>query len=102
MNPDQLRKNEDAVDFVKGFFEQGHEKPVAAICHGPWTLINAGVVQGRNMTSYASLEQDLTNAGANWRDESVVVDHGLITSRHPGDLPAFSKKMVEELCGGRH
>ena len=102
MNPDQLRKNEEAVDFVKGFFENGHQKPVAAICHGPWTLINAGVVKGRSMTAYASLEQDLINAGANWCDEEVVVDNGLITSRHPDDLPAFNKKMVEEFCEGVH
>lgn len=102
MNPDQLRKNEDAVDFVKSFFEHGRQKPVAAICHGPWTLINAGVVQGKTMTSYPSLEQDLVNAGANWCDEEVVVDHGLITSRNPDDLPAFNKKMVEEFCEGVH
>ena len=102
MNPDQLRRNTHAVDFVKGFFDESHPKPVGAICHGPWTLINAGVVQGRNMTAYPSLEQDLVNAGAQWHDEQVVVDHGLVTSRNPGDLPAFNQKLVEELAEGVH
>jgi protease I len=75
---------------------------VAAICHGPWTLINAGVVKGRKLTSYDSLQLDLENAGAKWQDKAVVVDQGLVTSRNPGDLPAFNKKMVEEFCEGMH
>ena len=86
--------------FVRGFFEQ--HKPVAAICHAPWTLINAGVVEGRTMTSYSSLSTDLKNAGANWVDEQVVVDEGLTTSRNPDDLDAFNAKMVEEIAEGKH
>jgi len=100
INPDQLRVNEDAVAFVKAFFEAG--KPVAAICHGPQTLINANVVEGRNMTSVKNIAQDLINAGANWTDEEVVVDQGLVTSRTPEDLPAFNDKMVEEFSEGVH
>ncbi len=100
MNPDQLRMNEAAVKFVKGFMES--KKPVAAICHGPWTLIETGLLKGRNVTSYKSLKTDLTNAGANWTDEEVVVDNGLVTSRTPKDLPAFCKKMVEEIAEGAH
>jgi protease I len=99
-NPDTLRVDPDAVDFVRGFFNSG--KPLAAICHGPWTLINAGVVSGRKMTSYPSISMDLKNAGAEWVDEEVVVDNGLITSRKPDDIPAFSKKFIEELQEGRH
>lgn len=102
INPDQLRKSEDAVNFVRGFFGQERQKPVAAICHGPWTLINADVVRGRRLTSYESLRVDLRNAGAEWVDEEVVVDQGLVTSRNPDDLPAFNAKMVEEFCEGRH
>lgn len=102
LNPDQLRKNDQAVAFVKKFFEKDRQKPVAAICHGPWTLINAGVVKGRDMTAYASLKQDLINAGAKWHDEPVVVDNGLITSRNPGDLQAFNRKIVEEFSEGVH
>lgn len=94
MNPDYLRMNENAVQFVKSFFDD--EKPVAAICHGPWTLIEAGALKGRTVTSYPSLKTDLINAGAEWKDEEVVVDNGLVTSRNPDDLPAFSQKMVEE------
>jgi protease I len=100
INPDHLRVNEKAVAFVKSFFDE--KKPVAAICHGPWTLINADVVKGRKMTSYKSIKQDLINAGANWVDEEVVVDNGLVTSRQPDDLPAFNKKMVEEIKEGKH
>jgi protease I len=100
INPDKLRVNKDAIAFVKGFFDE--KKPVAAICHGPWTLINAGVVEGREMTSYASIRKDLENAGAIWTDEEVVVDMGLVTSRSPEDLPAFNKKMIEEIKEGVH
>jgi len=100
MNPDKLRRNEKALAFVRGFFEAG--KPVAAICHGPWTLIDAGVVRGRKVTSYFSIQTDLKNAGANWVDEEVVVDNGLVTSRKPSDIAAFNKKMVEEFAEGRH
>jgi protease I len=99
-NPDFLRQDENAVRFVRGFFEQG--KPVAAICHGPWTLIEADVVAGRTLTSFPSLKTDLRNAGANWVDEEVHVDSGLTTSRNPDDLPAFSAKLVEELAEGVH
>jgi protease I len=97
MNPDKLRMNEDAVRFVKAFFEA--HKPVAAICHGPLTLIDAGVVRGRRMTSYPSIRADLENAGADWVDEEVVSDHALVTSRKPDDLPAFNAKMIEAFAG---
>jgi protease I len=100
MNPDRLRMNPRALEFVRNFFEAG--KPVASICHGPWTLIDAGVVKGRTMTSYPSLGSDLVNAGARWVDREVVVDQGLVTSRNPDDLPAFNRKMVEEFSEGRH
>ena len=100
LNADSLREDEDVLRFVRGFFEQ--HKPVAAICHAPWTLINAGVVEGRTMTSYSSLSTDLKNAGANWVDEQVVVDEGLTTSRNPDDLDAFNAKMVEEIAEGKH
>lgn len=96
-NPDQLRTNEKAVKFVQSFFKAG--KPVAAICHGPWTLIEADVVRGRTVTSWPSLKTDLKNAGANWVDQEVVVDQGLVTSRNPNDIPAFVGKMVEEFAG---
>jgi protease I len=99
-NPDALRMDEDAVDFVRDFVESG--KPVAAICHAPWTLIEAGVVEGRTLTSWPSLQTDLRNAGANWVDEEVVVDQGLVSSRKPDDLPAFCSKVVEEICEGEH
>jgi protease I len=94
MNPDQLRRNEQALNFVRQFFGAG--KPVAAICHAPWTLIDAGVVKGRKMTSYPSIQMDLKNAGAKWVDQEVVVDAGLVTSRSPSDIPAFNRKMIEE------
>ena len=97
MNPDTLRQDDAAIDFVHRFMEEG--KPIAAICHGPWTLIEAGVVQGRKMTSYPSIRTDLENAGANWVDEEVVVDNGIITSRSPKDIPAFCCKMVDEFAG---
>ena len=100
INPDKLRVEEKVIDFIRGFFDA--KKPVAAICHGPWTLINANVVEGRKMTSYKSIKQDLINAGAVWSDEEVVVDMGLVTSRDPNDLPAFNKKMVEEFKEGKH
>ena len=100
MNPDHLRENQDAVTFVGGFFDDS--KPIAAICHGPWTLIETGELRGRRVTSYPSLKTDLTNAGANWVDEEVVVDNGLVTSRNPHDLPAFCRKMVEEIGEGVH
>jgi protease I len=99
-NPDQLRTDSDAVDFVRSFFESG--KPVGVICHGPWTLIEAGVVDGRTLTSWPSLETDLRNAGADWVDEEVHVDQGLVTSRKPDDLDAFNAKVVEEISEGVH
>ena len=100
MNPDALRLEPKAIDFVRSFARAG--KPIAAICHGPWTLINAEAVEGRRMTSWPSLEADLKNAGADWVDEEVVVDRGLVTSRKPDDLPAFCEKMIEEFAEGRH
>jgi len=99
-NPDQLRANEDAVKFVRAFFDAG--KPVAAICHAPWLLIEAGVVEGRTMTAFNSIRTDLRNAGADVVDEPVVVDQGLVTSRNPDDIPAFNAKMIEEFAEGRH
>jgi protease I len=100
MNPDKLRMNEKAVAFVSHFVEAG--KPIAAICHGPWTLIEADAVEGRTMTSWPSLKTDLQNAGATWVDREVVVDNGLVTSRKPDDIPAFNRKMVEEFAEGIH
>jgi protease I len=100
MNPDALRIELTSVDFVRSFVESG--KPIAAICHGPWTLIETGAVNGRRMTSWPSLRTDLQNAGADWVDEEVVVDHGLVTSRWPDDLPAFNRKMIEEFAEGEH
>ena len=99
-NPDTLRMDENAVQFVREFFEQG--KPVAAICHGPWTLVEAGVVRDRTLTSWPSLQTDIRNAGGNWVDEQVHVDNGLVTSRKPDDIPAFNQKMIEEFAEGRH
>src|SRR5207237_4882149 len=100
MNPDKLRVNPKAVAFVKAFVAAG--KPIAAICHGPWTLIEAEAVRGRRVTSWPSLKTDLRNAGANWVDEECVVDNGLVTSRKPADIPAFNQKMIEEFAEGRH
>lgn len=100
MNPDKLRVDENAISFVKSFFEAG--KPVGAICHGPWTLINADVVKGREMTSYHTIRKDLENAGAKWTDSEVVTDNGLVTSRKPDDIPAFNKKIIEEFAEGIH
>jgi protease I len=99
-NPDTLRMEPRAVEFVKSFFDA--HKPVAAICHGPWTLVEADVVRGRRMTSYPSIKTDLKNAGADWVDEEVVVDNGLVTSRKPDDIPAFNAKMIEEIAEGVH
>jgi protease I len=100
MNPDYLRINDDAITFIRQFYKTG--KPIAAICHGPWTLIEAGVVEGKTMTSWPSLQTDLRNAGANWIDEQVVVNKGLITSRNPDDLPLFIEKMIEEFQNSMH
>ncbi|PKV66952.1 protease I [Pontibacter ramchanderi] len=100
MSPDKLRANEKVVGFVSQFMESG--KPVAAICHGPWTLIETGKLKGKKVTSYHTLKTDLKNAGAEWVDEEVVVDNGLVTSRKPDDIPAFNKKIVEEFAEGRH
>ena len=100
VNPDQLRMNEDAVSFVRDFFNSG--KPIGTICHGPWTLVEAGVVSGRQITSFPSLRTDLRNAGAEVLDQEVVTDDGLVSSRSPDDLPAFCAKVVEEFAEGRH
>jgi len=99
-NPDNLRTHEKAVAFARSFFEAG--KPVAAICHAPWTLVEAGVVNGRTLTSWPSVRTDIENAGGNWVDEEVVVDQGFVTSRKPDDLEAFCSKMVEEIAEGKH
>ena len=100
VNPDNLRMNKDAANFIRGFFEQ--QKPVAAICHGPWTLVEADVVRGRTLTSYPSLQTDIRNAGGTWVDEEVHVDAGLVTSRKPDDLDAFCQKAIEEFAEGKH
>ncbi|QSE98706.1 type 1 glutamine amidotransferase domain-containing protein [Fulvivirga lutea] len=99
-NPDLLRRNEDSVEFTKNFFKAG--KPIASICHGPQVLIETNALQGRTMTSFSSIKTDLINAGVKWVDKEVVVDSGLVTSRNPGDLEAFNKKMVEEFAEGKH
>ena len=99
-NPDQLRMSTRAVEFVDGFFATG--KPIAAICHAPWLLIETEIIKGKTITSWPSLKTDLTNAGAHWVDREVVVDDGLVTSRKPADIPAFNKKMIEEFAAGRH
>lgn len=100
INPDTLRTNEDVLSFVCDFFNDG--KPVAAICHGPWTLINADVVEGRTMTSYVSIKKDLENAGADWVDKEVVVNNGLVTSRNPGDSDAFNVQSIEGIKEEKH
>jgi protease I len=99
-NPDQLRGDENAVAFVRGMVEA--KKPLAVICHGPWVLVEAGVVRGRKLTSWPTLQTDIRNAGGEWVDEEVVVDDGIVTSRKPDDIPAFNEKMIEEFCEGRH
>jgi protease I len=99
-NPDFLRSDEDAVNFVRSFVEQA--KPIGAICHGPWTLVEADVLKGRTITSWPSLKTDIRNAGGNWVDEEVHVDEGLVSSRNPDDIPAFNDKIVEEFCEGKH
>ena len=99
-NPDRLRTEEDVIGFITGFFEEG--KPVAVICHGPWTLVEGDLVRGRTLTSWPSLKTDIRNAGGDWVDEEVVVDGGLVSSRKPDDLPAFCAKLVEEFAEGRH
>ena len=99
-NPDELRANKNVLAFTRHFFEEG--KPVAAICHGPWVLIDAEVVRGRTLTSWPHIKTDVRNAGATWVDKEVVVDNGLVTSRKPDDIPAFNRKMIEEFCEGRH
>jgi protease I len=99
-NPDQLRGDENAVAFVRGMVEA--KKPLAVICHGPWVLVEAGVVRGRRLTSWPTLQTDIRNAGGEWVDEEVVVDDGIVTSRKPDDIPAFNEKMIEEFCEGRH
>jgi protease I len=99
-NPDFLRTDEDAVGFVRDFAKAG--KPIGVICHGPWTLVEAGVLEGRTITSWPSLKTDIRNAGGTWVDEEVHVDNGLVSSRKPDDLPAFCAKVVEEFCEGRH
>ena len=100
MNPDELRGTPEALAFVRHFFEEG--KPAAVICHGPWVLIDAGVVRGRTLTSWPNIQIDVKNAGGRWVNEEVVVDNGLVTSRKPDDIPAFNKKMIEEFCEGKH
>ena len=99
-NPDQLRADENAVNFVRDFAEQG--KPMAVICHGPWVLVEAGLARGRTLTSWPSLRTDIVNAGGSWVDEEVVVDEGIVTSRKPDDIPAFNAKMIEEFAEGKH
>jgi deglycase len=99
-NPDQLRGDENVVQFVQEFFRAG--KPVAAICHGPWVLVEAGVVRDRKLTSWPTLQTDIRNAGGNWVDQEVVVDQGLVTSRKPDDIPAFNAKLIEEIAEGKH
>jgi protease I len=100
INPDTLRSNRKALEFVRRFFAEG--KPVAAICHAPWVLIDADLVKGRTLTSWPAIQTDVRNAGGHWVDEEVVVDHGLVTSRKPDDIPAFNAKMIEEFCEGIH
>ena len=99
-NPDTMRTDENAVELVRQFFQQG--KPIGVICHGPWMLVESGVARGRTLTSWPTLQTDVRNAGGNWIDKEVVVDAGIVTSRKPDDIPAFNKKMIEEFAEGRH
>ena len=99
-NPDQLRGDENAVEFVRQFGESG--KPMAVICHGPWMLVESGLARGRQLTSWPTLRTDIANAGGEWIDQEVVVDEGIVTSRKPDDIPAFNRKMIEEFCEGKH
>jgi protease I len=99
-NPDFLRGDENAVNFVRSFVEQA--KPIGVICHGPWTLVEADVLKGRTITSWPTLQTDIRNAGGNWVDEEVHVDEGLVSSRNPDDIPAFNEKIIEEFCEGQH
>jgi protease I len=100
MNPDKLRMDKDAVRFVQDFFRAG--KPIGSICHGPWVLIEADIVRGLRATSYEAIKTDMKNAGAQWEDSEVVVDQGVVTSRRPDDIPAFTRKLIEEVAEGRH
>ncbi len=100
MNPDTLRINDQALKFIRAFFDQ--KKVVAAVCHAPWLLIDTGIIKGRRATSYKSIKQDMINAGATWEDSAVVTDQGIVTSRNPGDLEAFSKTVMEEVAEGKH
>ena len=100
MNPDTLRVSGAAIEFVRAFAADG--KPIGAICHAPWILIEAGLVQGRRLTSWPAIQSDVKNAGGQWLDEEVVVDNGIVTSRKPDDIPAFSAKLIEEIAEGRH
>jgi protease I len=100
INPDLLRVNDKALNFIKAFYDQ--KKVIAAICHAPWLLIETGIIKGRKATSYKSIKTDMNNAGAKWEDSEVVTDHGIVTSRNPGDLEAFSKKVMEEIEEGKH
>lgn len=100
MSPDELRANKKAIELVKAFYKSG--KPIFAICHGPWLLIEAGIVTGKNITSYPNIKTDITNAGGNWVDKEVVTEEGVVTSRSPDDIPAFNDKIIEELAEGLH
>ncbi|QYX56926.1 type 1 glutamine amidotransferase [Roseovarius sp. SCSIO 43702] len=100
INPDLLRVNDEALNFIKTFWDQ--KKPIGAICHAPWLLVETGIAKGRDLTSYKSIKTDLVNAGANWQDSEVVVDQALVTSRNPDDLPAFCDKLIEEIAEGKH
>ena len=102
INPDLLRKEKKAIEFIRSFSKENYRKPIAAICHGPWLLAEAGIAKGRKLTSYDSIKTDMQNAGADWVDQEVVVDNGIVTSRNPQDLPAFIDKIIEEVREGTH